>query len=85
MEEQTFLRLSFEATIRYGLLALGGAVVAAMVYGNRAAIVLALLACGAAYLAQLCATMNVLRLALPAQLASIGCFLAAVVGIGGGY
>lgn len=44
--------VSFAATIAYGLLALAGLLVAGLVMGDKAVVVCALLATGAAYLAQ---------------------------------
>lgn len=58
MKDETFLSLSFAATIAYGLLALAGLLAAALVLGSQSAVVFALLAVGAAYLSQSLATVS---------------------------
>lgn len=59
MDNETFVRLSFLATIAFGLAALGGLLIAALALHATAAAVAALLALGAAYAAQALATYSV--------------------------
>lgn len=80
MEDKTFLTLSFAATIAYGLLALAALLVAGLVLGSTPSVVCALLAIGAAYLAQSFATNGLAvhalqRAAMVLQLVSCGLFL----------
>lgn len=80
MQDETFLVLSFRATIAYGLLALAGLLLAAIAAGNDTALFCALFAAGAAYLSQSFATMGVARLtcarlALGLQFASVALWL----------
>lgn len=58
MKDETFLPLSFAATILYGLLALAGLLFAAVVAGNPEARNCALLGIGAAYVCQTLATFE---------------------------
>jgi hypothetical protein len=57
MDQATFLRESFRATIAFGLLALAGLLLASLAYGVYPAMLLALAAAGAAYASQLLATL----------------------------
>lgn len=59
MDDKTFLPLSLAATIAFGLLALAGLLAAGLVMGSHTATVCALMAVGAAYLAQTAATYHV--------------------------
>lgn len=56
MDDRDFERASFSATIAFGILALAALVGASALRGDLGALVLALLACGASYAAQLLAT-----------------------------
>ncbi len=81
MKDETFLSLSFAATILYGLLALGGLLFACLWVGATTGAVCALLAIGSAYLSQDFATAGLAVSALrkPAvalQFLSCGLFLA---------
>lgn len=58
MKDETFLALSFSATIVFGMLAMVGLLVAALVLGERGAALCALYALGAAYLSQAFATRS---------------------------
>lgn len=58
MDDLSFLRESFRATIAFGLLALLGLLLASLAYGVYPAMLLALAAAGAAYGAQLLGTWS---------------------------
>ncbi|HWU70027.1 MAG TPA: hypothetical protein VN017_01560 [Pseudoxanthomonas sp.] len=59
MDKTLSYALSWMATILFGVVALLGIVIAAVVIGDKDAMVSALLACGAAYIAQHCFTAAV--------------------------
>lgn len=88
MDEQTYLALSFAASIGYGALSLAAAVFASIACRNRHAMAISLLACGCAYAAQLCHTHYAWDFSeglgkLFQALATL-CFVAVVVLLGAG-